>query len=482
MSQITNLIDSDYLTYQQLQHPTILQGGIGLYNASLHAMTDIVASCSYQNKPWVVAEFADGSRWAYYDGQLVGAFRNGVVLAGLTAVADVAEHIKDALSVIGELTITQTLGEVDIQAPAGTTLTIEQAKTSTSGVLRRIDASAGVAGTAGKNSIGQLLVMHAQTGGVVNNIYVGNDVDGWQKVMATNAVTAAAATSAASIADAIATAVNAYESNAPYVTATVTERTVFLLAPADTGDNFNGYKIKVEVTGPIVFSDCGFLITGAAGNKLTDLVDGSAASLISADVTHPGTTDAAWAQLIVDNINAYSATSGYVAAAWATGAGGLFIVSKKTTITDDATLQITATTDAGTCVLSDTPTSVPEEPPLVVNLIGGQYVGLPCFGANGGANLIWQGTQDNTIYATANGGTGTYEGHLRKVSGGANIYWDEDSPWYQPRFVAAGRIPNVPGEAIAYFVVVVEDKQVDGQPPIPAKGESVVIQVVAYDE
>jgi hypothetical protein len=442
-----------------------------------------------------MAEFADGSRWAYYGSEdgttmdLVGAFRNGVVLKGLTGINDVAEHIKRTLSDVSELTLVRTANEVDIVAPAGTTLTIEQDKVSTAGILRRIDFSNGTDGVPGKSSVGQLLVMHAQTDGVVNNIYVGSVAAGWQKVMDANAVTAGVSTSAASIATAIAAAINAYSNNAPYVTAEVTERTVFLLVPASMGDDYNGYKIKVEVTGPIIFSDCGFLVTGAVGNKLTDLVDGAAQSLISTDVTHPG-TDAGWAQAIVDNINVKSAADhvatptsedGYVAVAWATGAGGLFIVGKRVTITDDTTLQITATTDAGTCVLSDTPTSVPEEPPLVVNLIGSTIIGLGCW-LNSKGSYLWQGTQNSVLSAAANGGTGIYEFSVRKHSGGPNIYWDTDSPGYQPRFIAAGVIPNVPHEAVAYFVIVAEDKQVNGQPPVPAKGESAIFQVYLYPQ
>ncbi len=65
------------LIYQQLQHPQTLAGGANVN------MTAVLHSCLFGNFAFVIAQFADGYIGCYYNGQLVGDFSAGVVLAYL---------------------------------------------------------------------------------------------------------------------------------------------------------------------------------------------------------------------------------------------------------------------------------------------------------------------------------------------------------------------------------------------------------------
>src|ERR1043166_1287158 len=56
-------------SYQRLQHPAVLAGVA--YSAGSHAMTAVRHSGVYGGKAWVLARFADGYTFGYYDGSLV---------------------------------------------------------------------------------------------------------------------------------------------------------------------------------------------------------------------------------------------------------------------------------------------------------------------------------------------------------------------------------------------------------------------------
>lgn len=93
------------ITYQRLQHPD-----------GIFAMTKVVSFTSYNGKTFVIAEFADGNRYGYYDATIIPDFYNGVArashvdipgfLQSLTPLfpsAYTASVLNDALVVVGPL-------------------------------------------------------------------------------------------------------------------------------------------------------------------------------------------------------------------------------------------------------------------------------------------------------------------------------------------------------------------------------------------
>ena len=77
--------------YQRLQHPAVLAGTT--YSAGSHAMTAIVHSEVFGSYAFVVAQFADGYQFAYYNGALVNDFVAGVVLPYINTNAKLAAHL-----------------------------------------------------------------------------------------------------------------------------------------------------------------------------------------------------------------------------------------------------------------------------------------------------------------------------------------------------------------------------------------------------
>ena len=64
-------------------------------------MIALVAADSFDGKTIAVAQFADGNQFLYYDGELVQQSANGLVLAGRTAVADLANDLERQFEPIG---------------------------------------------------------------------------------------------------------------------------------------------------------------------------------------------------------------------------------------------------------------------------------------------------------------------------------------------------------------------------------------------
>jgi len=75
------------VTYQRLQHPSILgEGGFtGSYNSALHDMAAVVFSKTHDGKALVAAMFTDGKTYLYYDGLLVTDSADGLVHSGFSS-------------------------------------------------------------------------------------------------------------------------------------------------------------------------------------------------------------------------------------------------------------------------------------------------------------------------------------------------------------------------------------------------------------
>jgi hypothetical protein len=74
------------VTYQRLQSPT---GS---------AMTSIVYSTVYGGKPFVIAKYADGGQYPFWDGAFITDWNSGIVMAAMLNNAGIAEHLRSVFS------------------------------------------------------------------------------------------------------------------------------------------------------------------------------------------------------------------------------------------------------------------------------------------------------------------------------------------------------------------------------------------------
>lgn len=75
------------VTYQRLIHP----------DGPSFSMTKVVSFTSYAGKPFVIAEFNDGARYCYYNGEIVEDSVNGIFRMSHGNVAGFLEHIKSLM-------------------------------------------------------------------------------------------------------------------------------------------------------------------------------------------------------------------------------------------------------------------------------------------------------------------------------------------------------------------------------------------------
>lgn len=96
------------VVYQQLKHPSLVNDSTEDYNASYHRMTSIIFSENFNGKAFACAEFTDGRRFLYYDGELIQQSANGIVMENRTGLSDLSNDLVRQLEVIGWNTVSNT--------------------------------------------------------------------------------------------------------------------------------------------------------------------------------------------------------------------------------------------------------------------------------------------------------------------------------------------------------------------------------------
>src|SRR5437899_924454 len=135
------------VVYQRLQHPTGFTTVGGVTTAV--GMTNVLSSCNFLGKAFVIALFQDGRGFAYYDGTLIAASRNGYVLTnslGVETNTDLAIDLTAKVNlitgwlanpnhaVIGGAVVARN-GTVIVQSPVGIHFTPVTSFLSTAGYL-----------------------------------------------------------------------------------------------------------------------------------------------------------------------------------------------------------------------------------------------------------------------------------------------------------------------------------------------------------
>lgn len=143
--------DGQAVQYQRLQHPAVLAGET--YASGSHAMTAVVYSEVYEGKAFVIAQFADGRRFCYYDGALIEDFTAGLILPYLAGDnVKIATALKNLLDGLPDYSASLVTVNVAGTANAGgkVRLTLAVATTIPTGTMVRV---AGVGGTVEANGL-----------------------------------------------------------------------------------------------------------------------------------------------------------------------------------------------------------------------------------------------------------------------------------------------------------------------------------------
>lgn len=142
---LASALSQIYLTavYQQLKHPTLVNDTSISYDNTKHRMTKLVFADVYNGKTLVVAEYADGYQFLFYDGTIVQQSANGMVLDGRTTVADLSDDLKRQLDAIGWDSTANT--DEDGASQDGATM-VRSPVSDYFGAVLSVDSSSGVFG------------------------------------------------------------------------------------------------------------------------------------------------------------------------------------------------------------------------------------------------------------------------------------------------------------------------------------------------
>ena len=150
------------LTYQQLEHPTLLNDSSEAYVSGKHRITAIVFSENFNGKAFVAATFSDTRTFLYYDGSLIQQSANGLVMTNRVAVADLSTDLVRQIELITGWNGTANIDEDGSTTLNGSTLVDSEASnfftpeitfSSTSGYAGHKSVSQNTAGTNGTKAV-----------------------------------------------------------------------------------------------------------------------------------------------------------------------------------------------------------------------------------------------------------------------------------------------------------------------------------------
>lgn len=320
--------------YQRLQHP---DSGV--------AMTDVADYTLYDGKVYVVADFADGSQWHYYDAELVTAWGAGVVRPSMTTNDLIAEHLKALVDASPSYTATRTGPNVFITGAPGVDYTVATETLDGGGnndqALSANELQAASAVVAGAKSIAEFAI-YLGVEGVGNYIdQVRVDVGG----VFTDLISASVPfnTTAELTALDVTNAINAGNAIHGHIASTKYGK-VFVGAPEALGASANGRIIEVTAKGAVLLANGKFSLTGSAGvgNEVTSVaVNGIA---ITSGAVAWTTSDSATAAAVASNINAFASSPKMNAVAL----GNTVYVAPEKVRSNDATALSLVVTTGGT--------------------------------------------------------------------------------------------------------------------------------------
>lgn len=138
------------VSYQRLQHPD-----------GVTAMNAVVWSTLFGNFAWVIASFADGSVYEYYNGVIIGDFRNGGRAIDFTSNVTIAASLAAMVNADGTYTAAQigATNQFNVTAAAGSNFTVADTLVSAAGTLTSQLINTAIPGTAGAAAQGSFQIV-----------------------------------------------------------------------------------------------------------------------------------------------------------------------------------------------------------------------------------------------------------------------------------------------------------------------------------
>lgn len=287
------------VVYQRLIHP---DGGI--------AMVDVVDYTLYDGKTYVVADYADGSQWHFYDGVLVTDWGAGVVRASMTTNDLVAEHLKQLIDASPLYSATRTGPNLFVTGLAGVDYTVVTETVDGGGnndqALSSNELVAATAAVTGAKAIAEFAIFMGEVGAGNYIDQVRVDVGG----VFTDLLSASVPfnTTPELTALDVTNAINAGNALHGHIASTKYGK-VFVGAPVSLGASANGRILEVTAKGKVLLANGKFSVTGGpagAGNEISS-VSVNGAAITSAAVLW-ATSDSATADAVAANINAFASS------------------------------------------------------------------------------------------------------------------------------------------------------------------------------
>lgn len=377
-------------TYQRLQHP----------DAST-AMTKVVRSKPFGGKAWVIAKFADGNTYCYYDGALIKDFTDGLILAQLNTNVKVATELVAEINRTTLYTATQLApandNKFDSFSLPGATYVITEELTTVAGTLTNALTSVGTSPTSALSAIGQFSVIQGTSNPGTNKItsVTVNTVEILN--VAVNYTTSPEIT-----AELLAAQINTYTSSPDY-TAQANGNTVIITAVTSSSTP-NGFVVQVTSAGNVCIGQCVFSLQLAAGSStfnITTMYINGIDVLGGTPVTW-STTVSALCTALATAIRAYNIATVLQYAAVAVG--NSVYVSKLVTASSDGVLTVVVNVSTGGNVIEGTgnPLNVTlNKSAIIINQLVPSTVAAQVYGGNAPYFYSW-------VISSVNPGSGSF--------------------------------------------------------------------------
>lgn len=278
------------VSYVRIQHPSDVT----------QVMTAVLCSCSFGGKSWTVARFANGDTFIYYNGTVIPACINGLVLTSAATNLAIATQLYTFLNT----TYFTSLG-IKASAPVlnGTSYYVDIY--STPGVSFALTSTIVLSAT---GTIGTLLISNQSQGTAFSQanfafaVYMGQTGSLTQVLVSTDAgltygvsllgapiVWAPLDTNGFSTALNIAATISSSVTALP-ITAKANNNQVTLLADSSLGATPNGYLVKLVSTGDFCLDDMVLDFSAVTTFSSTSLLVGSLATVFAGQTYNGGGT------------------------------------------------------------------------------------------------------------------------------------------------------------------------------------------------
>jgi len=391
------------VVYQQLQHPD-----------GTTAMTGVVCSSTFGNAAAVLATFADGRTFLFYNGVLVRDYTAGLILPTLAGnnVAIAADLVSLVNATSGYTAVQRANpfdNSLDIFSAVNTTFSVATTVSSAAGTITVTPINTGIPGVAGVAATGGFTIVAGTTGSVTQVNVNGTNLLSGGTAIPWNTNTAQTASDI----------VNSINNNGASALTATANGAVIQLTEKVVGTTQNGYVVQVVATGDICIGSCVITFALTAGHTTAS----PTASYITINGTNLFSQTLTWGntyygvtittlpklvQVMALDAAANSGANGGFTASFVNN--NLFISALTTNSTDQAT---TVTVNA----IASLSTTTTGGTPLVITM-NPTFVDLRAGAVDQGRNSWVAFANSGTVSVSVTGGAYPYTYRWSFTSGG----------------------------------------------------------------